>query len=427
MKKLQRALNQELKKFPKLLLKKIVEGKLAEQKIVIPPVAVDALIDHMYSGKTESFKWSDGVNDDEDQKFSLSFGQEDLAEIDKAQKNLEKNIHSLIEQITETSADDLFETLKNNWTIEGAVQRSEIDQFRERLEERWSEGFELLRMLLTIARELGNETLKRHRRSKSTKHMHRRFVLMRLHARGCQIADEITTLMSNGFADGAMARWRTLHELAVVATLIEDGDEDLARRYIDHDAVDTKRQADDHDKSQKILGNSPIGKRQRQSIEKTYNDYIKKYGKSFGGLYGWAAKRLNLERPTFKDIQEAAGRAGMDIYYKLASVNIHAGSRAMFFRLTNMGTPEVLLAGRSNAGFVDPGKNMAFTLVQLTATLVGHVRDIDDMIELKTIITIRDAVPDALERADRKLRQDEAALRKKRSRRCATTLVEKEI
>ena len=53
-----------------------------------------------------------------------------------------------------------------------------------------------------------------------------RVLLIRL-VRACQVTDEIICLLENGFADGAMARWRTLHEIAVVAVVISQHGENL--------------------------------------------------------------------------------------------------------------------------------------------------------------------------------------------------------
>ncbi|WP_217430933.1 DUF5677 domain-containing protein [Sphingomonas bacterium] len=52
--------------------------------------------------------------------------------------------------------------------------------------------------------------------------------MLHLHARACQVVFEIITLMENGLADGAMARWRTLHEITVVATILAEHGEELA-------------------------------------------------------------------------------------------------------------------------------------------------------------------------------------------------------
>jgi hypothetical protein len=69
-------------------------------------------------------------------------------------------------------------------------------------------------------------------------------ILTRLLARGCQVSDEIISLLENGFADGAMARWRTLREIAVVATVIRRYGTDIGARYVDHQAVESKRKMD---------------------------------------------------------------------------------------------------------------------------------------------------------------------------------------
>ncbi len=39
--------------------------------------------------------------------------------------------------------------------------------------------------------------------------------LLMLHARTCLVASELETMIRCGYADGAAARWRTLHEMAV--------------------------------------------------------------------------------------------------------------------------------------------------------------------------------------------------------------------
>jgi hypothetical protein len=109
----------------------------------------------------------------------------------------------------------------------------------------------------------------------------RDFVLIRLHARACVIAEEIIVLLENGFSDGAMARWRTPHELTIVATIIEDGGESLASRYIDHNAIDRKRCADEYDLQQVASGAPIINWVTRAAINRAYSEALRQYGKSF--------------------------------------------------------------------------------------------------------------------------------------------------
>jgi hypothetical protein len=420
MSQLQQALNEQIAGLPKLALRQLLEHKLREQKIDLPSAAFEALLDHLLHRKGEEFSWNDGETgtDRQFQRLGLIFDENDAAKAQEICERLATAIPEIVENLLEKSGADLLKSFKEKWNIEGAVQRCEVDGFRDRLEERWGEGLHLLRMLLTTVGELGHEAAKRSRRSKSKKHACRRFVLMHLHVRACQVAEEIITLMENGFADGAMARWRTLHELDVVTTVIEDGVEELANRYIHHNVVETKKQADNYDKTLVSLGYPPVRPHERKRIEKNYADAIQRYGKPFGTDYGWAADHLNNTRPTFKTLQTAADQSGMNSYYKIANWNVHASARAMFFRLTDMGA-NIPIAGRSNAGLVEPGQNTAFTLVRITSALLGRAKDLDRLLEMKAIIALRDAIPEALHRADKKLRRDEGRVQRDNKRNAA--------
>lgn len=212
-----------------------------------------------------------------------------------------------------------------------------------------------------------------------------------------------------------MVRWRTLHELAVVAALVEEGDEDLAKRYMDHDAIEQKNSAVDFDQNHEALGYAAIDARTRRYIDAKYDEVVERYGREFRGQYGWASGYLGKARPTFKDIQAAVGRSTMNSYYKLASQNVHAGTRAAFFRLTTMGRDNVVLAGRSNAGLLEPGQSTGYTLTQITGSLLGTPSTLDQIVELSTLIAIRDAIPVAFYRASRKLYKDEAEFQRSRA------------
>ena len=92
-------------------------------------------------------------------------------------------------------------------------------------------------MLLTMSREWcegahnGNESLK------SGKKKQLRSVLIRLLVRGCQVTNEIICLLENGFVDGAIARSRTLHDIAVVAAVLSQPGEAIAQRYLRIDCL----------------------------------------------------------------------------------------------------------------------------------------------------------------------------------------------
>lgn len=377
----------------------------------MPSEALDALVIHLLTNQNSNFVW----NDDSDEKvidLSLEFTEEDGNEIDIAINKALEAIPEAARLAVDKASELLFKSLKRKWEEEHLAQQYEVQIFRDGLEARWGKGLDYLRMLLTCCREIGAQTLKRYNKSKSKRHALRRWVLVRLHARACQVADEIICLMENGFADGSMARWRTIHELCVVATLIADGDEDLAERYILHDAVEVKRQADEYEATQVPLGAAPISRRERNAIDREYQAILGRYGPAFAHPYGWAANHMNLKKPTFKDLQSAADHAGMNSHYKLASFGVHASARSLFFNLSAIGDQQLLLAGRCNAGLEEPGMRMAQSLALITSLYAGSSASFDQISVLKCLLQVRDAVAPALQKAANRLRKDETSLRR---------------
>lgn len=64
---------------------------------------------------------------------------------------------TLMQGLTNDAADAILTGLKRKWTAESRQQQRELNGFRKRLAERWGNGLELLKMLVTISREYGSE------------------------------------------------------------------------------------------------------------------------------------------------------------------------------------------------------------------------------------------------------------------------------
>jgi hypothetical protein len=407
---LKNVIQNAIQEIPAIALRKLVLRKAKESGIKTPGKFTDALVAHLLSRNNEEFIWNPH-RESKSKNFDLNFSAEDINELDANVKKIIEALPTAIAEASNVASNLYFDSLCESWADESGLQLEEIGAFRDRLEDRWGTGLSYLRLLLTCCREMGGNAFKRHKKSKSSRHHYRRWVLLRLHVRACQVTDEVICLMENGFADGALARWRTLHEIAVVSVIIADGDETLAERYILHDDVEVKRQADDYDINQVPLGFSPIRKRERSAIERSYKRAIDRFGQTFASPYGWAADALSLKKPTFKDLQEKAGHQSMNSYYKLASFNVHAGARSLFFNLSSIDSEEILLAGRSNAGLVEPGVRAAQSLVLVTGLYAAQTNDLDRLTEFKAILSIRDAVMPALKSADAVLHDDEMARR----------------
>jgi hypothetical protein len=267
-----------------------------------------------------------------------------------------------------SAAKALFKQLNKGWSVRDKEELDLLAGFKLRQDELWGEAFRGLRLLLLCCREVGAERLaKLHKKRKQTD---LDWALFRLHARGCLVASEVSALCENGFAHGAMARWRTLYELEVVALAIHQGGNEAASRFRDHAAIAAQREAASYEEHAPALGYRPMGKREKERIARNFDSAFAKHGKDFAESdYGWATNLVNKKRPKLDDIAKLASRKRMWPFVKLASNSVHSGSKALCFNVGLLEQGDVFLAGASNAGHADPIQLTADSLTTLTALL----------------------------------------------------------
>ena len=391
-------------KLPALSLQNLISKKLQEQGIKPPPGLCEKIAEHFLAGKPGPFQFN---NPKFPKDVRLTFSKADADELGRAiGRFCETHIPKIIPDVAHRTAKSVLKDLKSRWSNEHTLQEAELSGFRERLEGRWGKALGQLRMLLTMSREWCQEASERESARKTTKQERVRALLIRFLVRACQVTDEIVCLLENGFADGAMARWRTLHEIAVVATVISHHGESIAERYVAHQAVESKKAMDRYMACYEQLGYKPLPIREQKKIQKNYDRAVGLYGKPFKSAYGWAAVHLKIDQPTFADLEAAAGRAEMRAHYQMGNDNIHAGIKSMFVRLGLLDYTG-LLSGRSNAGLTEPGQNAAHTLTQLSALVCLSQPNFDDLVVGAMMVMLRDEIPRSFYAADKQLRRDD--------------------
>src|SRR5262249_21611006 len=157
----------------------------------------------------------------------------DAAKFDALTATLVSEIPSIISNVTERTVEGMLNSLLATWQAESRHDRGEVIGFRRRLAERGGAPFELLRLMYGLAREYGETIGTAFRDDGASPPPHLMEALSRLHARSCRLAAETLALLEAGFPEGALARWRALHEVATVAMFLSDHDEQLAERYMD--------------------------------------------------------------------------------------------------------------------------------------------------------------------------------------------------
>lgn len=281
-------------------------------------------------------------------------------------------------------ASDVLTTLHQRWSSERRRQHRESVGFRRRLRKRWERPFSLFQMFMTVYRESGEQMANAVIGTTANGRPLSARVLIDLHARSCQVLYEIITLIEGGFADGAMARCRTLHEIAVTAMFLQQGDEDLTTRYIDHQIVESWKAVQKHLKYQGRIAERPPSLKAQQKLKLQYDSVISKYREEFKEQYGWAAAWLRKGRPTFADIELSVDLDHLRPYYQLASHPVHANSKGLYFKIGAFGRRGAL-ASATNHGFATPASNAVVSAVQIIVPLMMIAPSLDAIVNTELV------------------------------------------
>ena len=195
----------------------------------------------------------------------IGLTERDIRDIKQRIGHVVERLPDIVETVSDEVASLLLPTLKKNWPREARAQKRTLGGFQKRLLQRWRRPISLLEMLLTIALEVGGAINEESRGLSEKKHRHLTEALTRLHARACQVTSEVIILLKSGFADGAIARWRTLHEIAATASFINQHGESVAERYLKHDAIESFKAAQEYQKHCLALGYEPLEKKRAQA------------------------------------------------------------------------------------------------------------------------------------------------------------------
>jgi hypothetical protein len=292
-----------------------------------------------------------------------------------------------------------------------AEERMFRSAFEDRLSERWGKALDLFETILVTAQEAG-AAYNQQRRPQAAAERDLVFeVLTRLQARACLTASEVGALLRSGHADAGMSRWRTLHEIAVVATFISDRGRDVAERYLLHGVIESLKAAEQHETYHDRLGQDPLELDQLLLLRAQHSRLLQRFGKAFGGQYGWAATEFDGRSPSIEQLERAARLDHMRPYYRMASHGVHPNPKGIAFSLGNMAPQETMLTGPSNAGLCDPGHATLISLTLCTVMLLTLAPDVQTLVTCQALLQLTDAAGQAFLDTDQELKAQEDALR----------------
>lgn len=258
-----------------------------------------------------------------------------------------------------------------------AERRKQQAGFESRNLRRWRKAFDLFETIWVCCEELGSE-FNGYNRPQAFEERDYVFEAMTyLHAKALLVTSEIICLLKGGFADGALARWRTLYENNVIANLIREEGQELALRYVAHSRVQAW---------QRVQANPEDYAEDCSELKEQAEHAISSFGEEMNLRHGWASKLLNKKKPTFKDIASRVGHSDREGMYEYASHHIHFNHRMFDDLLANCEAEQnILLVGPSNSGMVAPLTATAISMAEATFLLLLHKPNLDRLALLDSI------------------------------------------
>lgn len=332
----------------------------------------------------------------------------------KLERRLARAMEKGVLAAVKTAPKFLRSQYERTWPAQSRHLDRIIRGFNRRLYQRYEAGFELLAMQLLLSRELGEEINRSARAQQPTGGTSQLIdALTRLHGRACQIGHEIAVLLRAGYADGAMARWRTLHEVSVMFQFIAQCGEETATRYLAHDAIESRKAAHGYNAMAARLRHKPFTASELTQIDQAADAALAKYGPDFASDYGWAAVALSIKKPNFAEIERAVKLDHLRPYYKFASHNVHANPKGILYRMGVMNDRSLLPTGPTNLGLTGPAQNTAISLCQITAALANFAPSIDVLCVAAVLNDLPGEIGIAFWKAEKAIQADERKLRHK--------------
>jgi hypothetical protein len=278
-------------------------------------------------------------------------------------------------------------------------------------------------MFLVMSQEFG-ATYNERARPQAVSDMNYQFeAVVALHARSVRVANEILALLREGFPDGALSRWRTLHELGVIATFLTQNDKEVSKRFIAHRGIVSRKALQQYQEYLPRSNMTPLEPGAIDLADRQAEALIKEFGQEFGGEMGWAYPAVQKRKGiNLFDLEVATGLDHWRPRFKWASDDIHASSKPYH---ASLGTAEVapekpvLLVGQSDSAFTDPAHMSVISLNLANHALPEEYRTDEEEMQLLALRILSDVLGETfleIERATGKKSSRASAARREKQK-----------
>lgn len=264
--------------------------------------------------------------------------------------------------------------------ILGEVGR-QTKAFERRNKRRWKRPLDQLKIMVHITEESADSLVDEWNK----KHLDDPYTFCALNhlcAKSLLLSREIVCLIEGGFADGALGRWRTLHETAATASFIAQHDELTAEKFIASFAFKSKKAMSQTNEYAERARLTSFSDEELQAAKEECDELEARLGEGLGDDWGWARTALGVKsKPNLFDIERETALDHWRPRYRWSSQNVHSGYRPPFSSL-GMAESQVAahLTGPSNSGMVDPIHMTSISLLIAGSSFLGRWPNTDRLV-----------------------------------------------
>lgn len=275
--------------------------------------------------------------------------------------------------------------------------RARDREFEDRCLERWMAAFDHLEIMWHVAEELGEKNSEEVRRTFGFDAGSVRVALDNLFPKALLISREIICLLKGGYPDGALARWRSLHEVVVTSMYISKHGEEVALSYLASFHFAARRAMRQLVEHASKSGIEPPTLEELAEFDARCTDAETRLGRCVERDADGEWPKINpiKQHRNFYEIEKSVDLGHWRPRYKWASMYLHAGHRPNTHVLgMSESERDAHLTGQSNGGFVDPMQMTAISLGQATITYLLSEVNVDRLVYAKVMSQLVDEMLD---------------------------------
>lgn len=292
------------------------------------------------------------------------------------------------------------------------AERRRLDRgFEKRLRQRWGSALDLYYMISVACQEVGAEGYLEANQCDEGGDAERALLeaVSGLQARACRQSLEVLSLLEAGFPKAAHAVSRSMHEGAVVASVLTKygstpEHSEIGLRFLLFDHITNLMDAEEHQRYAERINNERFTHQEMAALRTTKAAVLERFP-DLDRKMGWAGDLPGLRKRTFEELEVIAGIDHLRPYYTWASHEVHAYPKGVRLNQSGLDGDLWKLAGRTNAGLADPAQGALIALNQVTASMltVPGVASPSRIVASRTAMALLDEACEEFARIEREL------------------------